>query len=298
MSNNPTYASNWHAEFISCNTSLDDQNTRLNAYYVGQELFFHFMLMGGSPGDKITVIGEIVMNDQIASVKTLDISIGNGSAFYFSVIPHVAGKLTIRLYYKNEKGERVDLQGAYAYVQNNASNTPTEKKSKKKKSSGLLFDLFLLGVILFIFYLIRIDKIHIPGISLEGANRTTVSTSVNTSAGSSTSSSAGSSAGSSARSNSSSSARTSAARTTNGLEGTTWKYVRDVGSYVTMSFSNGTVTSTFVNVITGDRETRSANYTIRGNMIDLGDNVLIPWEISGNQLILTVEGEKATWDRQ
>ncbi len=281
MSNIQTYASNWHTEFISCNLSPDDQNTRLNAYYVGQHLYFHFMLMGGSPGDKITVNVETVMNDQVTSVITLDVSIGNGSPFYVATVPNVAGKLEVRLYYKNERGERFDLQGAYAYVQNN----PVNKQDGKKKNSHGFMWLVLLGVLLFLFYLASNNKI--PGLDFGWFNRTTASTS------SSSSSSA------SAKSSSGSSVSSSVAKSGNRLAGTTWKYTRDVGSYVTFSFSNDSCTSNFVNTITGDRRSETKKYTVHGNKIDcelIGENVI--WEIKGSQLIFTVEGEAIILDRQ
>ena len=76
------------------------------------------------------------------------------------------------------------------------------------------------------------------------------------------------------------------------LSGTTWKYTSDVGSYTMFSFSNGTLTFTETDLITGKHETKTLKYTIHGNQIDLepgGKN--INWEIKGNQLILDLGGE-------
>ena len=82
----------------------------------------------------------------------------------------------------------------------------------------------------------------------------------------------------------------------NGLEGSTWKYTYDAGSYYTFSFSNGTVVQTYVNIMTGEHETNTASYSVNGNKLTI-DNQTVTWEIKGNTLVLSVGGEQTVFDR-
>lgn len=83
----------------------------------------------------------------------------------------------------------------------------------------------------------------------------------------------------------------------NGLEGTSWKYTQDVGSYYVFSFSGGTCTASYVNVITGSHETTTAPYRIDGNKITMNGQT-DTWKISGNTLVLTENGNTITLERQ
>lgn len=74
-----------------------------------------------------------------------------------------------------------------------------------------------------------------------------------------------------------------------GIEGSTWKYTEDAGSYSTFSFSNGTVVVSYVNIITGEHRTDTASYSISGNRITM-DGETFNWEIKGNTLVLTTGG--------
>ena len=81
-----------------------------------------------------------------------------------------------------------------------------------------------------------------------------------------------------------------------GIEGSTWKYVEDAGSYSTFSFSNGTVMISFVNIVTGEHQSESAAYSISGSKLIL-DGQTFNWEIKGNTLILTAGGETVVLNR-
>ena len=76
-----------------------------------------------------------------------------------------------------------------------------------------------------------------------------------------------------------------------GIEGSTWKYTEDVGSYCTFSFSNGTAVISSVNTITGEHQTDSVSYSVSGSKLTM-DGQTFNWEIKGNTLILSVGGEK------
>ena len=81
-----------------------------------------------------------------------------------------------------------------------------------------------------------------------------------------------------------------------GLEGTTWKYTYDLGSYYTVSFANGTYTTTYVNTVTGEHESESASYRINGNQVII-DGKAANWEIKGNTLIITQDGQEIVFER-
>lgn len=86
-----------------------------------------------------------------------------------------------------------------------------------------------------------------------------------------------------------------------GLEGATWKYTYDLGSYTTYSFSNGTCTIHEVNTITGQQSTEKASYRISGNQLTLsldGQEDTLTWNISGKTLTLSQNGASVTLDRQ
>ena len=83
------------------------------------------------------------------------------------------------------------------------------------------------------------------------------------------------------------------------LNGTTWKYTYDAGSYTLFSFSNGTCTLTEVNIVTGNRYTDSAKYTINGNKIDFEPGSKgLTWEITGKQLIMRSNTETMIMEKQ
>ena len=83
----------------------------------------------------------------------------------------------------------------------------------------------------------------------------------------------------------------------NGLEGKTWKYTYDLGSYYTLSFSGGTCTQTYVNLITGEHETETYSYYISGNTIKMNGETAT-WKVSGNTLTITENGQTISLERQ
>lgn len=82
-----------------------------------------------------------------------------------------------------------------------------------------------------------------------------------------------------------------------GIEGKTWKYTYDLGSYTTLSFSNGTCVVNEVNLVTGAKETSSVPYSISGNRITL-DGQTSEWKITGNVLTLSADGQVITLEKQ
>ena len=81
-----------------------------------------------------------------------------------------------------------------------------------------------------------------------------------------------------------------------GREGSTWKYTYDAGSYYTLSFSNGTMVESYVNIITGEHDTASVSYTVNGNRLTANGETY-EWEIKGNTLILSAGGESTVLTR-
>ena len=83
----------------------------------------------------------------------------------------------------------------------------------------------------------------------------------------------------------------------NGLEGTTWKYTIDLGSYSTISFANGSCTGTYVNTVTGEHESSSTPCKISGNQITM-DGETANWKIEGNTLIITYGDQQVVYERK
>ena len=83
----------------------------------------------------------------------------------------------------------------------------------------------------------------------------------------------------------------------NGLEGKTWKYTYDAGSYYTLSFSGGTCTETYVDLITGEHQTNTYSYSISGNKITMNGGTA-SWSVSGNTLTITENGQTLSLERQ
>lgn len=79
----------------------------------------------------------------------------------------------------------------------------------------------------------------------------------------------------------------------NGLEGKTWKYTYDAGSYTTFSFAKGECVMNEVDLITGRQESKTVPYSISGNKLTM-DGETFQWKIAGNTLSLTQNGQTVT----
>ena len=83
----------------------------------------------------------------------------------------------------------------------------------------------------------------------------------------------------------------------NGLEGKTWKYTYDAGSYTTFSFEKGECVVNEVNLITGRQESKTVSYSVSGNKLTM-DGETFQWKIAGNTLSLTQNGQTVTLERK
>ena len=84
------------------------------------------------------------------------------------------------------------------------------------------------------------------------------------------------------------------------IEGT-WKYTYDLGSYYTLSFSDGNGVQTYVNTITGEKQNESFSYKIDGNKLIMkkgNEEETVEWKVTGKTLTLTSNGNTIALEKQ
>ena len=106
----PTIApdNSWHLQFTGINRERDEMDHDADLR-VGDKVYFHARLTGGSPSAKIRLCYEISMNGECIESSSFQDAFGDGSNIWVSHTPYQYGTLSIRIFYYDGNGFEVDL---------------------------------------------------------------------------------------------------------------------------------------------------------------------------------------------
>ena len=116
----------WQLDFLGVNTSPQELYYNEPVLRVGDTVYFHARLTGGTPYGTILLKYEVTMNGEVVETSSFNESIASGASIWVRNTPYRYGTLSVTLYYFDGSGRKITLGSTSVHIDARTDSTQTE----------------------------------------------------------------------------------------------------------------------------------------------------------------------------